>query len=479
MNSGITEAEAAQKTREFINMLRKPGTYEVGGLGACTLISRDSLLKGVNFNRVHNVSFWGEDRHFCIRAAVLEIPLHVDTYYPAYHIYRPSDLAGVEEYKQNCIKRDTEILGNSIVDVIVKGIEGYGAHSYNEEINMEWKKYFTEEEGNRLEEKLIKKKSNLLENKTINNIQVLESQLTFYNENTKVISKVKFNEKGYKNLYSFYDEFEGTLEVILDENNNWLINKFEVENKVVLDFIPLIRKAKEKDNKLTLSMAVKNEGNRYLEKVLKSSREFIDNAVIIDDGSTDNTIGVCKEILKDIPLTIVENKSSKFSNEVELRTQQWYETIATNPDWILFLDADEMFEDKFKDNVKSMINNREVDCYIFRLYDFWNEEYYRSDNLWYAHNTYRPFMIRYQKNFKYTFKETAQHCGRMPENVMHLPYGKSELRVKHFGWAKQEDRITKYARYMLLDPEGKTGSLDQYKSILDTNPILVKWNENE
>lgn len=77
---------------QFIDQLKIPGVYEVGGLGACTLISRHALLKGVNFNKIHNVSFWGEDRHFCIRSVCLGLKLWVDTTYPAYHIYRDSDL---------------------------------------------------------------------------------------------------------------------------------------------------------------------------------------------------------------------------------------------------------------------------------------------------------------------------------------------------------------------------------------------------
>ncbi|WJQ81494.1 hypothetical protein [Brevibacillus brevis] len=35
--------------------------------------------------------------------------------------------------------------------------------------------------------------------------------------------------------------------------------------------------------KLTLSMIVKNEGNRYLRRALEVHKDFIDAAVIIDD----------------------------------------------------------------------------------------------------------------------------------------------------------------------------------------------------
>lgn len=85
-------AEIVERTREFLDQLRTPGLYEVGGLGSCTLISREALEAGVRFARIDNLSFWGEDRHFCIRARALGLPLFVDTHYPALHLYRDSDL---------------------------------------------------------------------------------------------------------------------------------------------------------------------------------------------------------------------------------------------------------------------------------------------------------------------------------------------------------------------------------------------------
>jgi len=102
MGEKITKEEAIKRFNRFLSQLLQPGVYEVGGLGACTLISKKALEKGVNFKKVKNISFWGEDRHFCIRAAALGIPLWVDTHHPAYHIYRESDLVGVAQFKENC-----------------------------------------------------------------------------------------------------------------------------------------------------------------------------------------------------------------------------------------------------------------------------------------------------------------------------------------------------------------------------------------
>ncbi|MGL5381190.1 glycosyltransferase family 2 protein [Clostridium sp.] len=477
-NKPLTEAEISQKTSEFLNMLKKPGVYKVGGLGACTLISKAALDKGVNFDPIYNISFWGEDRAFCIRAAVLGIQLHVDTHYPAYHIYRNSDLEGLSKYKEECRNRDRDILGNNILDMIVKGIESANSYSYKEDIKKDFVKYFTTYEASKCLQRLKNDRCRVLENKIINRCSVSDCEMDLNNNNTKVEAKVNVAFDGYQNYYSFYYEYTIVCSLEKQGNGNYLISKIIIEKQNNIDKPQVIRKVSD-NPKLTLSMVIKNEEKRYLRQTLESCREFIDNAVIIDDGSTDNSVKICKEVLSGIPIKIVENKKSKFDNEINLRKQQWYETIATNPQWILFLDADEVFEDKFKYEVKDMMKDFDVDVYIFRLYDFWNDTHYREDKLWYAHMTYRPFMIRYQKSFPYYFKETPQHCGRMPHNLEHLPSKKSDLRIKHYGWAKEEDRVNKYKRYIELDPDGKYGSILQYKSILDKKPKLVMWNEKE
>lgn len=78
------------RSADSIIRLRYPGVYKVGGGGACLLIWREPLEKGLNYSRIDNVDFWGEDRHFSVRAECLGYNLFVDTLYPAFHIYRPS-----------------------------------------------------------------------------------------------------------------------------------------------------------------------------------------------------------------------------------------------------------------------------------------------------------------------------------------------------------------------------------------------------
>ena len=64
-----------------------PGLYEVGMTGACTLVKRKVLEAGVNYDFLPNITIWGEDRHFCIRAAAHRFGIWVDTHYPATHLF--------------------------------------------------------------------------------------------------------------------------------------------------------------------------------------------------------------------------------------------------------------------------------------------------------------------------------------------------------------------------------------------------------
>lgn len=333
----LTEDQIAARRQKFLAMLQTPGTYRVGGLGACTLLSKKALEVGVSFQEIENLDLIGEDRHFCIRAAVLGLQMYADTHYPPYHIYRESELEGLADYKRR-----------------------------------------------------------------------------------------QFPQKG--------------------------------------------------SAKITLAMLVRNEADRYLETVLAQAGRYVDQAVILDDASGDGTVELCQRMLAHIPLHMVVNREPGFGNEIQLRKQLWEMAVAADPEWILILDADEIFEERMVHEAKLIAANTEEDVVSFRLYDMWTEECYREDACWNAHMTYRPFMVRYKPDFLYRWRETPQHCGRFPENIGQLRGTKSEIRVKHLGWMRPTDRLVKYYRYKLLDPEGRYGNREQYLSILDPKPNLRRWN---
>jgi Glycosyltransferase like family 2 len=78
---------------ERILRLREKGTYDVGGLGACTLIRRDVLENpNIRYTPLPSLNLEGEDRWFSVRCEAQGIPLVADTHLPPFHVYRPSQL---------------------------------------------------------------------------------------------------------------------------------------------------------------------------------------------------------------------------------------------------------------------------------------------------------------------------------------------------------------------------------------------------
>ena len=71
--------------------------------GAWTLVKRKVLTAGVNYSHIPNIqkALFGEDRHFCVRAAVHGFELWVDTHYPARHLYTEAEYIRYMKDKQN------------------------------------------------------------------------------------------------------------------------------------------------------------------------------------------------------------------------------------------------------------------------------------------------------------------------------------------------------------------------------------------
>jgi len=84
---------------EFREKLVNRQAIEVWGQGACTLVKREVLEKGVSFAYVEGVPtigmMGGEDRHFCIRAESLHVPMTADAWPDIAHLYHPQDRAKI------------------------------------------------------------------------------------------------------------------------------------------------------------------------------------------------------------------------------------------------------------------------------------------------------------------------------------------------------------------------------------------------
>ncbi|WP_256222241.1 glycosyltransferase [Paenibacillus sp. OK076] len=239
------------------------------------------------------------------------------------------------------------------------------------------------------------------------------------------------------------------------------------------------RVRKSQGNKLTAMLQVRNERGRYLEEVLDDLSEFVDEIVIVDDASTDGTPDICRAYPKVVRLEVLEKPL--FAEEWRLRNALWQAAAGTSPDWLLSVDADELYSTDAKKAIRALINQDHADWIAFRFYDMWGgRTHYREDDLWGLHRRHTASLVRYMPGYPYFYPQQNHHVPRLPLPCTVLPGISTELKVQHLGWAGSlEDRVRKYLRYKRIDPHGEWGSLEHYESILDPEPRLIPWKEEQ
>lgn len=102
----------------------------------------------------------------------------------------------------------------------------------------------------------------------------------------------------------------------------------------------------ESNDTLALCMIIKNE-EKTLQRCLDSVSGFIDEIVIVDTGSTDNTLS--------IPFKYGARViNHEWKNDFSEARNKALEHVKS--DWILFMDSDEILDQKTKDNLRIAID---------------------------------------------------------------------------------------------------------------------------
>lgn len=116
--------EAATFRQKLLDRQR----IQVWGQGACSLIRRVVLDKGVTFSHLPNVSIEGmmagEDRHFCIAAESAHLAMCADGWPDIFHCYHPSDLQNMDTYLGRLgLEHPTTPAPGDLVNVVLDALE--------------------------------------------------------------------------------------------------------------------------------------------------------------------------------------------------------------------------------------------------------------------------------------------------------------------------------------------------------------------
>lgn len=210
---------------------------------------------------------------------------------------------------------------------------------------------------------------------------------------------------------------------------------------------------------LVASLIVKNEMQRYLPECIGHLREFCDQIVVLDDGSTDQT-GSWLDDNADAPMMVVEHLDPDdgfFAGHEGRKRQQLLDlTLNQFPDWVLNIDADEFVTEP--EMIRTYIEGpRPVGT--LAMEEVWQAEKkelrVRVDGGWRSHPVPCLWSAKLsgQRGRRLQIANRALACGREPEAVRRLfprarPTGSSIL---HFGWANKSGRQARYDRYVTAD----------------------------
>ena len=211
----------------------------------------------------------------------------------------------------------------------------------------------------------------------------------------------------------------------------------------------------EKKPLVSIIIRVKNE-ERWIEKSLKITSEICQEIVILDDGSTDDTLKICKKFP-----SVVDIHSQTNLPFDETRDKNILLKMATklNPDFLLGIDGDEIIMPGMKQILKEdlAVLHPKANVYQIQLLEVREKPNQIRINDSTTSSFFSTILRLKNQPNNLHFEEMKfpgnMHCPRIPQNTIGLDSPvKSRLKYLHYTHYDEQARNEKYHFLKKLDP---------------------------
>lgn len=174
----------------------------------------------------------------------------------------------------------------------------------------------------------------------------------------------------------------------------------------------------EINSTISLCMIVKNE-EENLPRCLYSIKDYVDEIIIVDTGSTDRTVEIANDFGAKVFIHPWEGNFSKARN---------YSLKYATCDWILILDADHELEKADAHKLSETIKDKEANYVFFRVYDTYKE----SKNL-----AVYDFGLLFRNHLGFHYSGIVHNALITTDAIIK----KSNIRIYHHGYNLSEEKM--------------------------------------
>jgi glycosyltransferase involved in cell wall biosynthesis len=221
--------------------------------------------------------------------------------------------------------------------------------------------------------------------------------------------------------------------------------------------------------KIIAIMRIKNQ-KLTITDCLDRLSNLVDGIVIVDNGSTDGTELIYGQYEKILEISKTNDFDEGRDKNLALQLARKY-----HPDWILWLDGDEIFEQSVsRSDLEVLMNDPRTGLIQFRMYNFYKDkDNHRIDGKWRQYAT-NPQKRLWKDTGGQYFEDRKFHAGEIRNSVGRI---KTSLhRLKHFGYIEQNQINQKNKLYESLKNDPSSNKTLKYD---DTNAIMLKWHESK